>query len=223
MILPRFPNAPTLNTLVCNQNTDLPSGGLDYVFPDYSKSDVSEKKSFVAKANLAAHKYDWNLVLRELRLKPLDVLPFNELCEYHNHLVVNKNQKKEKKGGESLFHKRLKEYIHEHPDNVGILDEVKFSKIEHTLYSQDEIDVFIATKNTSYAIEVKSEISNDADIIRGVFQAVKYKAILEAQGKINGDTSDVKTMLVIGRELPESAAKMAKILDVTIIENFVID
>ena len=89
--------------------------------------------------------------------------------------------------------------------------------------SQDRIDVLIATKNTSYAIEVKSEISNDDDIIRGVFQAVKYKAVLEAQGKINGDTTDVKSILVICRALPELAAKMAKILDVTVIENFEID
>lgn len=53
-----------------------------------------------------------------------------------------------------------------------------------------------------------------------MFQAVKYKAVLEAQGKINGDTTDVKSILVISRALPELAAKMAKILDVTVIENF---
>ncbi len=223
VIHPRFPYAPSLNALVCNQITHLPSDGLDYVFPNYSKSSLKEQKEFVAKANLAAHEYDWNPVLRELGLKPLDVLPFKELCDYNNRLFFGKGHSKHLKGGENLFHKRLKEYIQEHPDKIGILEDITFSAIEHTVLSQDRIDVLIATKNTSYAIEVKSEISNDDDIIRGVFQAVKYKAVLEAQGKINGDTTDVKSILVISRALPELAAKMAKILDVTVIENFEID
>lgn len=179
VIHPRFPYAPSLNALVCNQITHLPSDGLDYVFPNYSKSSLKEQKEFVAKANLAAHEYDWNPVLRELGLKPLDVLPFKELCDYNNRLFFGKGHSKHLKGGENLFHKRLKEYIQEHPDKIGILEDITFSAIEHTVLSQDRIDVLIATKNTSYAIEVKSEISNDDDIIRGVFQAVKYKAVLE--------------------------------------------
>lgn len=223
VIHPRFPYAPSLNALVCNQITHLPSDGLDYVFPNYSKSSWEEQKTFVAKANLAAHEYDWNPVLRELGLKPLDILPYTELRDYNNRMFLGKRHKKSDKGGESLFHKRLKEYIQEHPDKVGIIGEIKFSDIEHTVLSQDRIDVLIATKNTSYAIEVKSEISNDDDIVRGVFQAVKYKAVLEAQSKINGDTTDVKSILVLSRDLPELAAKMAKILDVTVLENFVID
>ncbi|MDE5829531.1 MAG: hypothetical protein K2H48_06035 [Duncaniella sp.] len=223
VIHPRFPYAPSLNALVCNQITHLPSDGLDYVFPKYSKSSWVEQKAFVAKANLAAHEYDWNPVLRELGLKQLDVLPLTELIDYNNRVCFGKRLKKGEKGGESLFHKRLKQYIQDHPEKVGIIDEITFSNIEHTILSQDRIDILLATKDTTFAIEVKSEISNDDDIVRGVFQAVKYKAVLEAQCKINGNTNDVKSILVICRDLPELAGKMAKILDVTVIENFVID
>lgn len=222
VIHPRFPHAPSLNALVCNKNSDLPGEGLDYVFPYYSQCSLKEQKALVAKENLAAHEYDWNPVLRELGLKALDVLSFNDLKDYANR-VFFKHFGKHGKGGESLHHKRLKDFIQDHPERIGISDDITFCAAEFITLSQDRIDVLFKTKNTTYAVEVKSEISNDDDIVRGIFQAVKYQAVLEAQGKINGDTNDIKSILVIGRMLPPMALTIAKILDVSVIENFNID
>ena len=139
VIHPRFPHAPSLNALVCNQDTDLPSDGLDYVFPDYSKKSVDEQKKLVDRENLSAHNYDWNPVLRELGLKPLDVIPSQALTQYNARLT-----KKHKKGGESYFHKNLKEYIQQNPDRIGVTG-VVWSAIEQTMLSQDRIDVLLRT------------------------------------------------------------------------------
>lgn len=222
VIHPRFPHAPALNALVSNKNSDLPSEGLDYVFPHYSKCSLEEQKALVAKENLAAHEYDWNPVLRELGLKALDVLSSDDLMKYTIR-VFSKYSGKHGKGGESLHHKRLKEYIQDHPKRIGISDDITFCSAEFITLSQDRIDVLFKTNDTTYAVEVKSEISDDDDIVRGIFQAVKYQAVLEAQGKVNGDTNNIKSILVIGRNIPSMAHTMAKILDVSVIENFKID
>lgn len=222
VIHPRFPHAPSLNALVCNQSTGLPSDGLDYVFPYYSICTREEQKALVAKENLAAHEYDWNPVLRELGLKALDIFPYEDFSDYTIRLLSLKNHN-HRKGGESLYHKRLKEFIEDHPESVGITDPITFCAKEFIILSQDRIDILFETKDTAYAIEVKSEISDDDDIIRGIFQAVKYQAVLEAQHKVNGNTKDIKTILVIVRKMPEMAIKMAKVLDITVFENFTID
>ena len=161
-------------------------------------------------------------MLRELGLKALDVLPFDDLTDYANR-VFSKHFGKNSKGGESIHHKRLKDFILHNPERIGISDDITFCAAEFITLSQDRIDVLFKTKTTTYAVEVKSDISDDDDIVRGIFQAVKYQAVLEAQGKVNGDTNDIKSILVIGRTLPPMALTMAKILDVSVIENFNID
>ena len=40
--------------------------------------------------------------------------------------------------------------------------------------------MFTSSPKDWIAVEVKSRISNDADITRGIFQCVKYKVVLEA-------------------------------------------
>ena len=73
------------------------------------------------------------------------------------------------------------------------------------------------------AVEVKSAISDSfpSDYERGLFQTVKYGALLAAMAR-SGDydiPSQIKIILVLESRLPEEFRVLAKELGVTILEN----
>lgn len=111
-------------------------------------------------------------------------------------------------------HKALKEYILSHPKEFSI-DYVKLKENEHVLLFGDKLDVFFKQKDgRQIAIEVKSRISDDADILRGIYQCVKYKAVLAAECRAHGENVDVDAFLVIENEMSEENRKTANMLSV---------
>ncbi|MCQ2330125.1 MAG: hypothetical protein MJZ93_06195 [Paludibacteraceae bacterium] len=63
---------PTLNSLVCNKVTGLPSSGFGYVSDDYTNLSKTEQTKLINQLNHTAARYDWTWVLHELDLEPLD-------------------------------------------------------------------------------------------------------------------------------------------------------
>ena len=61
------------------------------------------------------------------------------------------------------------------------------------------------------AIEVKSRDSNWNDLRRGIYQCIKYRAVLHAQER---GSSSVHCLLVTERELPLDLIRLAKELEV---------
>ena len=61
------------------------------------------------------------------------------------------------------------------------------------------------------AIEVKSRDSNWADLQRGIYQCVKYQAVLRAQ--VQGERT-VRSLLVTGSELRPDLANLATTPDI---------
>lgn len=122
-------------------------------------------------------------------------------------------------GGESEHHQRLKEYIYNHPQVIGI---TKFSKrgMEHKLLSGDSLDVWFLLENGSeIAVEVKSHISSTADILRGLFQTIKYKATLDAENQVHGEQHDNLSYFVLEGKLNESNTSVRDKLGVLVFEN----
>lgn len=203
---------PTLNGLVQDKSTGLPNEGFKYVIDDYKKELPNDLKRYkVSDCNEKAHQYDWSWVLKELRLKPAKVISEEKLSKLKVSAYGN--------GGEGKEHKTLKEYIHKHPESIGIKG-IKFSETEHDLLSGDKLDVFLDCKSIHYAIEVKPKTSPEGDIIRGVYQCVKYKAVMDAMRVADNGNYENKTLLVLGGEMPDSARQMANDLNVKYIENF---
>ena len=91
---------------------------------------------------------------------------------------------------------------------------------EYPLPSGDRLDVYFETSDCRYAIEVKPSTSPDDDITRGIFQCVKYKAVMEAIRKIGYDKYAVKTLLVTASGLSERNKKLAEALNVPYTENY---
>lgn len=61
---------------------------------------------------------------------------------------------------------------------------------------------------------MKSTRSGDDDIERGIYQCVKYGAVLEAMSKNDGKKKEISTLLVIENEMNSTLKASAKKLDV---------
>ena len=89
------------------------------------------------------------------------------------------------------------------------------------LLSGDRLDVyFVQSDGTKIAVEVKSRVSPDDDILRGLYQCVKYKAVLDAENKTHGVFGKTRSILVIEGALSESNQQVKDSLGINVIEGF---
>lgn len=203
---------PTLNSLVVSKKDGLPSDGFDFVVSNYSKLSIESKKGEVRKLNYDAHVFDWSWVLKELNLKPATITT-EETIESIKKGVYGT-------GGEGEEHKALKEYIANHPESIGVR-KVTYTETEHSLLSGDSLDVYFECKKKQhFAIEVKPATSSEADILRGVFQCVKYKAVMDAMRVVDNDNYENNTLLVLAGDMPDFVKQVANDLNVRFIESF---
>lgn len=201
---------PTLNSLCKNAKTMLPSEGFEFVSPKYNELDENGKSVFVEGLDSQALNYPhWDWVLDQLGLQPSKIITEQELEAISVHVG----------GGEGKEHKAIKEFVYNHPESLGVTG-VTRKETEHPLPSGDRLDVYFETSDCRYAIEVKPSTSPDDDITRGIFQCVKYKAVMEAIRKIGYDKYAVKTLLVTASGLSERNKKLAEALNVPYTENY---
>lgn len=204
---------PTHNSLCKNAKTMLPSEGFEFVSPQYNDLDENGKRVFVKGLDSNAMNFPhWDWVLKELELK--EAVPFTE-----EQLEAIKNPRCIY-GGEREEHKILKEYICQHPESINYKD-VDFAETEHILPSGDRLDVYFELSDgTHVALEVKPSISPDQDIARGVFQCVKYYAVMDALRNIECKDYEIKVLLVTAGNFSSQNKELAEELDVEYVENF---
>ena len=207
---------PTLNSLCKKQKTMLPSDGFKVVYSTYPNMSVSEKHIFVMGLDKRAIEYDhWDWVMKSLGLTP------SEVNTEESEMLIRSGSLYGK-GGEGDGHKKMKEYIFNHPESIKIRN-VTEKSMEHILLSGDRLDVVFKKKDGScFAIEVKPSSSPDADIMRGLYQCVKYKTIMDAEDKVHGKKGCNTAILVIGNSLSTENQIVRDVLGVTVIENFII-
>ncbi|WP_288276352.1 hypothetical protein [uncultured Prevotella sp.] len=212
-------NIPTLNALVKSDKSHLPSEGFSYVSEDYANMTLEDKKTYVMGLNAKAIQYNkWDWVLASLGLTPSTIIEDIEI-------IREKIKKGYKSGGESPYHKNLKEYICNHPKIVGIKDEaITKNETEHQLLSGDKLDVYFETYDGSkIAVEVKSRISDDLDITRGLFQCIKYQSILDAESRANSEEPKNSVFLVLEGQLSVNNRRIRDVFDINVIENVIIE
>lgn len=124
-------------------------------------------------------------------------------------------------GGESPQHRRLQRWISRHPEIVGVANGAAVEE-NFALPSADELDVLFRTENECVAVEVKSKVSDRlvSDYERGIYQTVKYSALLRAMHTAGAPESRpaVRTVLVLESRLPDVYRKLATDLSVQVIE-----
>lgn len=116
------------------------------------------------------------------------------------------------RGGEGENHKRLRLWVLENiPALFPKLTAVE-AVTEYQLPSADRIDVACFSPTLRLAVEVKSQDSNEADLARGIYQCVKYRAVLRA---ITPDEAiKVQAVLVSQVALPPHLNEEARRLDI---------
>ena len=195
---------PTPNSLVCNASSGIPSDGLSFVTKEaYEKMSSEDKRKFIKQLNSVAIHYDkWDWVLAQLGLK--SAISTSDVEEIRSGKVHGF-------GCEGAEHKALKEYIASHPALVGAKEN---GTTEYVLLSGDRLDVWFP--NSQIAVEVKPSTSPDSDVLRGLFQCVKYKATLDAEAAVMGEKPQAKAILVIGGHLSNSNKEIQRTLGISV-------
>ena len=204
-------NIPTLNALCKSKKNNMPSYGFDFVNEKYSSLSLNDQEYIISKINEDAISYlHWDSVLEKLGLESAPLIKEAELKIINNY----------GSGGESEEHKQIKKIIIEHPDSIGITNVAK-SELEHSLPSGDRIDVFFTLKDgTRIAVEVKPKFSPEEDHLRGIFQCVKYYAVMDALAKLESEQYNIETILVISGQLSDKNKIVAEELGISYIENY---
>jgi hypothetical protein len=207
---------PPIQCLVVNKNTGIPGEGIAWFLvqqQDYTKLPLRRKREIVQAELQHIYAYPhWRSVLEKLSLFPVET-DFTSLIKTASHGFG---------GGESPEHRKLKEFVSKNPLVVGLPKKTPHGLTEVPLPSGDILDVSFQTRKLWLAVEVKSRLSNYSDIIRGIFQCVKYRAILEAvllsEPKAH-KAQDARAVLALESTLPESLVALSNLLAVEVIEN----
>jgi hypothetical protein len=120
--------------------------------------------------------------------------------------------------GESDAHLALKQFLALHPKLLGIAGRPEAS-IEHVLRSGDRLDLLFTTAKEFVAVEVKADTAAISEIERGIFQVVKYQALLEATVLFSSHRRSVRVILALGGKLPKSLFAVRNTLNVECIDN----
>lgn len=206
---------PPIQSLVINKNTRLPGEGLSSFFRDggrYRKAGTRLRRKLMKITHHEVFSFDgWEDVLRELGLKPVSVASSIKRS-------IEK-ARSTKATGESESHKKLKLFVSRNPWIVGLRDSTQYGEVEHPFPSRDAIDVLFKNGDEWVGIEVKAKHSIEEDITRGIFQCVKYQALIEAEQMIEQLTPSARTVLLIEGNLPHGLIGIKNTLGVEVIEN----
>lgn len=207
---------PPIQCLVVNKNTRLPGEGIGWFITDlnnYKKLSNKQRKQVVDAELQKIYLFSrWLDVLEELGLSPVrnDFTTFSDAAAGYRG------------GGEGKEHKKLKRYVATNPSKFGLPSALAPGEEEYLLPSGDSLDVFFQHRNEHIGIEVKPHTSNLADIARGLYQCVKYQAVLEARQAANGVSQNSRTFLVLGGKLPIDLIPLKNVLGVEVYDKVTI-
>ena len=203
---------PPIQCLVVNKNTGLPGEGIGWFLvkeEDFSSLSKRQQRAIVEAALQHVFSFSrWREVLLELSLKPIDV-DFSTQIEVAAALGG---------GAESEDHKRLKAFVAQNPVAVGLPRNTPKGTTEYPLASGDAADVHFQVKRDWITVEVKSAISSEADITRGLFQCVKYKAVMEAMQLASGLPQNARSILALESEFPANLIALKNILGIEVVD-----
>jgi hypothetical protein len=205
---------PPIQCLVLNKHTELPGEGIGWFLvkkADFSKLSLARKREIVHAAISHIFAYPrWYDVLAAAGLSPTQA-SFEELNR--------KTAREGIGGGESELHRKLKDFIAANPGAIGLPTGTAKGDTEWSLPSGDKLDVSFRTREGWLGVEVKSEISGDTDIARGLYQCVKYAAVMRAQEASENRERTAEAVLVLKGSLPKHLIPLRNILGVSVIEN----
>ncbi|MFT3961630.1 hypothetical protein [Propionivibrio sp.] len=199
---------PPIQCLVVNKATGFPGEGIgwfDIKMDDFSSLPLKRRREVVQTQLQRVYDYPlWCNLLSELDLTPVET----------NFTGAVRAASSYRGGGESVEHRKLKEFVAANPLVVGLPASTSKGETEVPLPSGDCLDVSFQAKSLWVAVEVKSAISSEADITRGIFQCVKYRAVLDAALLAERRPQNSRAILVLGGSMPSDLLPLANLLGV---------
>lgn len=206
---------PPIQCLVVNRNTGIPGEGVGWFLRDWAGDFTSlprhRQKEIVAGQHALIFAYPrWGELLHVLSLDPASPNFREEIEDASSSSTAG--------GGEGKRHQMLKVFVAQNPACIGLSENTPPGRNEVPLPSGDRLDVSFRLKKQWVAAEVKTAISNTADLVRGLFQCVKYRAVMMAVQAVEGEIRDVRAVLVLEGNLPSKLIALRNVLGVTVYE-----
>lgn len=203
---------PPIQCLVVSKSTGMPGEGIGWFLfkkDDFSTLPLKQRRAIVSAHLQHIFSYPrWDEVLKALSLEPI-TFNYTSLVESAIGGFA---------GGESEAHKALKNFVAQNPTVIGLSKSALVGKTEYTLPSGDSLDVSFQDNSVWVAAEVKSSISAESDIIRGLFQCVKYRAVMEAVLLTEARPQNARALLVLESKFPQSLVSLRNLLGVEVVE-----
>ena len=207
---------PPINLMVVNASTRVPGSGANsycrrfcatFLNQTVNPKELSlrEQRALIERAQEEIFDFpSWN-----------DVLEACGLAETKTERPKPKRRRPRRSGWstgpESEAHKSLKRKVAENPALVGLKSDEN-GKEEIPLWSGDRVDVLFERAATG--VEVKTAEAGFDEIHRGIFQCVKYKAVLRAQQIHDRRIPTAYCVLALGGPLPEELQEIVTLLGV---------
>ena len=212
---------PPLNALVVNAKSGIPGTGCDHYLATYLDKNHpgdltdAQRKAMAEETMEEVWRFQkWDEILDECGFKPLQgAIPA---------LRSDSQRKAPSKRGwsrepESAEHQALKKWVAENPHALGSKIPYCPGQTEWLFASADRADVMFEHKDGCLAVEVKAANANDADLERGIYQCVKYQALLRAELKAQSKVPNGLSLLVTEAHLPPSLQALSDLLGVRVV------
>lgn len=227
---------PPLNALVIGKVTKVPGHGCDWYLSsfldreiDFEEISHEDKLALVEEVHQRIFDFDsWKQVLAyfaDATDEYPELKPFKgkKLFDYPAVLPppgkpsVKPPSKKKIANlggtGETESHRAMKMFIAEHPEVVG-LPRYAEAELEYLFYSGDRVDILFTFDEARVAVEVKSEVSVQDDVYRGLHQCIKYRSLIRAEQIIDGEIPNGRAILAIAGPVPPIVAEHARRLNI---------
>jgi hypothetical protein len=204
---------PPIQAIVINQSSGLPGEGISWFAPDaaeFKNASLEERERIVDYMLHEIYLFkDWEHVLKALGLPPVPTPP----------LPDPKDVAPRGLGGEGELHRALKLAVAENPSWIRLPGRCAPGNVEALLMSGDSLDVEFRHGSRRIGVEVKTGEAGVNEITRGLFQCVKYKAVLRAESRASGSRASSEVILALGGPFPAALVPLRNTLRVEVIEN----
>lgn len=207
-MLAQAPETPLLNILLVGQNTRFPGDGAkEFLNQRFNKRclHVAHKdwRKYCNKAATEVYIFpQWEKVYKKVfdeTFKPEDRIDVSEEKDGINF----------SRSGEGPNHENLRLWVTNNPGRIDRKSGNARTETEVTLKSGDRVDVVIYGSERTLAVEVKSRDSNETDLERGVYQCIKYQAVMSAMDI--REEPCIVPVLVTESALPGNLKNLAKL------------
>lgn len=223
------PNAPLINVLVVNQQDRMPSKGAGSYMANRFRNSMLASKGYKQR-----HPAKWREYFERAAAEVYAYSPAKWSALYARvfggsfpqaGIEAERNRRHEGNeddfgsgthkygpGGEGKHHRALRLWVTANPALVRRGFAAARTETEFCLDSGDRIDAVYHLVDRTIVLEVKSRISNEVDLRRGVYQCIKYRAVKEAMD--GREQVPVEAFLVTETKLPGEIAALLRRHDI---------